>query len=71
MGVLILTRRLEESIIAGHDIKITVIGINKNQVRLAIDAPEEIKLLRNELLKEGDKFYESPHPIKLHNPPKV
>jgi carbon storage regulator CsrA len=71
VGNLTLTRKLEESIIIGGETKITVIGINKTQVRILIEAPNEIKILRDELLEEGDKFYESRQGINLHNPPKV
>ena len=49
--MLILTRRTGEAILIGDDIKITVTAINGNQCRIGIDAPKEVKVLREELVK--------------------
>jgi carbon storage regulator len=48
--VLILTRRIGETIVIGGDIKVTVLQINGNQVRIRIDAPEAVEILREELI---------------------
>ncbi len=48
---MVLTRRVSESILIGDNIKITVTAINGNQVRIGIDAPKEVKVLREELVK--------------------
>ena len=48
--MLILTRRAGEAILIGDDIKITVTAINGNQCRIGIDAPKEVKVLREELV---------------------
>ena len=52
--MLILTRRIGETINIGNDIKITVTAISGNQVRIGISAPKEVKVLREELV-ERDK----------------
>ena len=50
--MLILTRRLGESIIIEDNIKITVIDINKQQIKLWIDAPKHITINREEIAKK-------------------
>ena len=52
--MLILRRKSGESIVIGDDIKVTVLDINEGSVRLAIDAPKAIPILRNELLQAAD-----------------
>jgi len=47
--MLILTRRISESIIVGDDVKITVLGVKGNQVRLGIDAPKDLAVHREEI----------------------
>jgi len=47
--MLVLTRRIGESIIIGHNIKVMVTDIQGNQVRLGIEAPTEIPVHRGEI----------------------
>jgi carbon storage regulator len=47
--MLILTRRTGEAICIGRDIKITVLGIKGNQVKLGIDAPPDVPVDREEI----------------------
>lgn len=48
--MLILTRNQGESIVIGEAVTVTVLGTKGGQVRLGIQAPREIKVLRSELL---------------------
>ena len=48
--MLVLSRNQNQSIIIGDDIKITVLGYQHGQVKLGIDAPKEISILREELI---------------------
>ena len=47
--MLILTRNMEQSIIINGDTKVTVVGINRGQVRLAIEAPDHVIVDREEI----------------------
>lgn len=50
--MLILTRRLNESVIVGDQIKITVLGVKGSQVRLGIEAPKDITVHREEIFNK-------------------
>ena len=47
--MLILTRRKDESILIGDDIKITVLDTSGNQIKIGIAAPREIEVHREEI----------------------
>lgn len=47
--MLILQRRVGESVMIGEDISVSVVSVKKGLVRLAISAPEEVPILRSEL----------------------
>ena len=59
--MLILTRCIGETLFIGDDITIKVVGINGNQVRIGIDAPMDVYVLRSELLKEFEPVPEDSH----------
>ncbi len=50
--MLILTRKLGESILIEDNIKITVVDINKQQIKLGIEAPKHITINREEVAKK-------------------
>jgi carbon storage regulator len=47
--MLVLSRKLNESIIVDGDIRITIVGIRGNHVRVGIEAPDSVRIIREEL----------------------
>jgi len=50
--MLVLARKLDESIVIGDDIVIKVISVDKGVVKLGIDAPREVSIIRSELIED-------------------
>ncbi|HIF18744.1 MAG TPA: carbon storage regulator [Cycloclasticus sp.] len=47
--MLILTRKVGESLVIGDDVSIIVLGVKGNQVRIGIDAPKSVSVHREEI----------------------
>jgi len=47
--MLILSRKIEESIKIGDSVTIKILGIHEGQVKIGIEAPKEVKIFRSEL----------------------
>ena len=48
-GMLILTRRVGETLMIGDDVTVTVLGVKGNQVRIGVDAPKDVAVHREEI----------------------
>ncbi len=59
--MLILTRRVGETLMVGDQVTVTVLGVKGNQVRLGVNAPKEVAVHREEIYRRiqeersGDK----------------
>lgn len=47
--MLILTRRVGETLVIGDEVTVTVLGVKGNQVRLGVNAPKEVSVHREEI----------------------
>lgn len=47
--MLIVTRRISETIVIGGDVKITILGLKGNLVRIGIEAPKDVAVYREEI----------------------
>jgi carbon storage regulator len=47
--MLILTRRVGETVVIGNEVTVTVLGVKGNQVRLGVNAPREVAVHREEI----------------------
>lgn len=52
--MLILTRRVDESLVIGDNVTVTVLGIKGNQVRIGVEAPRDVSVRREELAQKHD-----------------
>ena len=49
--MLILTRRVGETVVIGNDVTVTVLGVKGNQVRIGVNAPKSISVHREEIFE--------------------
>ena len=67
--MLVLTRKLMERLFIGDDICVTVVRLEGGQVRLGIDAPRDVTVVRAELVpdRQGPPFPREPRPQLVGN----
>ena len=53
--MLILTRRVGETLMIGDSVTVTVLGVKGNQVRIGITAPKDVAVHREEIFQRVDK----------------
>ena len=50
--MLILTRRIGETVVIGDDISVTILGVKGNQIRVGISAPKNVSVHREEVYRK-------------------
>lgn len=65
--MLILTRKSGETLLLGDSIEVTIVEVMGDKVKIAIDAPKEVKILRKELVEAEriNKEAIAPHQVDL------
>jgi carbon storage regulator len=63
--MLILTRRVGETLMIGDDVTVTVLGVKGNQVRIGVNAPKEVAVHREEIYERIKREQEASadHPV--------
>jgi carbon storage regulator len=60
--MLVLSRKPGEQVVLGNGITLTVVEVRGNRVRLAFDAPDQVRILRAELARrQGEPLDADPH----------
>ena len=62
--MLILTRRVGETVMIGENVTVTVLGVKGNQVRIGVNAPKEVAVHREEIFERIKREEQTPatHP---------
>jgi carbon storage regulator len=65
MTMLVLSRKLGEKIVIGDNIVVTVVKIDRNQIRIGIEAPSDILVYREEIAPQRSTGVEPTGPVAL------
>ncbi len=63
--MLVLSRKLNEKITIGENITITVVRVSGNTIRLGIDAPRDVRVVRGELEATAERTGRKDHSLKV------
>jgi len=67
--MLILTRKIDQAIVIQGDIKIMVLGVERDRVKIGIDAPANVTVLREELMDQ--QALPEPTPLRRKQAPNL
>ncbi|CAK0747771.1 carbon storage regulator [Gammaproteobacteria bacterium] len=66
--MLILTRRVGETLMIGDNVTVTVLGVKGNQVRIGVNAPKEVTVHREEIYERIQREKEGQNPAPQTSP---
>lgn len=69
--MLILTRRVGETLMIGEDISVTVLGVKGNQIRIGINAPQDVAVHREEIYERIQREGREPEAADEPHDPKA
>ena len=67
--MLILTRRVGETVMIGNEVTVTVLGVKGNQVRIGVNAPKDVAVHREEIYERIKR--EQDHDSSVHSSTKM
>ena len=67
--MLILTRRVGETLMIGDEVTVTVLGVKGNQVRIGVNAPKDIAVHREEIYERIKREQDGPLTVRCRHRP--